>query len=271
MGRNLTTCNSVCCMTHRTTAKNTAIQNTAPPAAAIVLAGGQGTRIRHLFPDVPKPMVPAAGRPFLELVLRWLGEQSVERSVVSLGHLAGVVEDYLRRRPADRLRIKSTREPQALGTGGAVAWAAAEVGHSELIIVANGDSLLLADLTPAWRLLGDDSIDGVIVGLEVADAARYGRLQVDTSGRLLRFAEKQPGSGLINGGVYLLRRSLIDRFPRRRPLSMETDVFPALLSAGARLAVYACRAPFLDIGTPESVTQADHFIQQHFFLGKAAA
>lgn len=246
-------------------------RSAAQRATAIVLAGGQGTRIRHLFPDLPKPMVPAAGRPFLEWVLRWLAEQGVQRSVVSLGYLAGVAEDYLRRRPADRLRIKSTREPQALGTGGAVAWAASEVGDSEVIVVVNGDSLLLADLAPAWRMLDDDSVHGAIVGLEVDDAARYGRLQVDANGRLIRFAEKEPGSGLINGGIYLLRRSLVDRFPRRRPLSMETDVFPALLSGGARLAVCACRAPFLDIGTPESAAQADHFIQHHFYFGKAAA
>lgn len=258
--------------THRTTViQNTASRPTAHRATAIVLAGGQGTRIRHLYPDVPKPMVPAAGLPFLEWVLRWLGEQGIERSVVSLGHLAGVVEDYLRRRPPDRLRIRSTREPQALGTGGAVAWAASELGDCEFIAVVNGDSLLLADLAPAWRMFDNDTVDGVIVGLETDDAARYGRLQVDATGRLLRFAEKQPGSGLINGGIYLFRRSLIDRFPRRRPLSMETDVFPALLAGGARLAVCACRAPFLDIGTPESVSQADHFIQQHFQLGKAAA
>jgi D-glycero-alpha-D-manno-heptose 1-phosphate guanylyltransferase len=246
------------------------VNPTTHRAAAIVLAGGQGTRIRHLYPDLPKPMVPAAGRPFLEWVLRWLGQQGVERSIVSLGHLASVADDYLRGRPADRLRIQTVREPRALGTGGAVAWACAAI-DAEIIVVTNGDSLLLADLAPAWKLLNDTSIDGVVIGLEVDDAARYGRLQVTSDGRLLRFSEKQPGRGLINGGVYLLRRSLIDQFPRQRPLSMETDVFPALLARGVRLAVKACRAPFLDIGTPESVVEADRFIQQHFLTGKAAA
>jgi D-glycero-alpha-D-manno-heptose 1-phosphate guanylyltransferase len=136
--------------------------------------------------------------------------------------------------------------------------------------LANGDSLVLADLRPAWAMLADESTDGVVVGLEVADASRYGRLDVTDDGRLLRFSEKQPGSGLINAGIYLLRRRLLDRFPRRTPLSMEHDVFPALLDGGARLRVHRCQAPFLDIGTPETVAQADSFITRHFLAQVAA-
>lgn len=237
---------------------------------ALVLAGGQGTRIRHLYPDVPKPMIHAAGRPFIEWVLRWLAQQSIRHVVVSLGHLSEVAEEYLAARPSDGLNVRTVRERVAQGTGGAIAWAANSAGAADLLVVANGDSLLLADLAPAFRLLRDPQLDGVVIGLEVDDAARYGRLDIDTQGRLLRFSEKQPGGGLINGGVYVLRRRLVDRFPPVRPLSVEAQVFPTLLTQGTQLAVHACRAPFLDIGTPESVLQAEPFIRQHFTRQVAA-
>lgn len=242
----------------------------APRMCGIILAGGQGTRIRHLYPDVPKPMIPAAGHPFVEWVLRWLATQNITQVVVSLGHLSDVAERYFAVRPSDGLRIQTIHERTAQGTGGAIALAAQTADHADIFVVTNGDSLLLADLSPAWRMLRDPRIDGVIIGLEVDDAARYGRLEVDARGRLLRFREKQPGRGLINGGVYVLRRRLIDRFPPERPLSMETQVFPALLESGTAVAVHPCRAPFLDIGTPESVAEAESFIQTHFVRQVAA-
>ena len=238
---------------------------------AVILAGGLGTRIRHLYPELPKPMVPVAGVPFIEWVVRYLRDEGVTQFVISLGHLAEVAEAYFDSRPAQGCQIQTVREPAPLGTGGALAFADRASGlPAETLLLANGDSLVLADLAPAWHMLSDDATDGVVVGLEVADASRYGRLDVAGDGRLLRFSEKQPGAGLINAGIYLLRRRLLDHFPRRTPLSMERDVFPALLGGGARLKVHRCQAPFLDIGTPETVAQADSFIQRHFSVQEAA-
>jgi D-glycero-alpha-D-manno-heptose 1-phosphate guanylyltransferase len=255
---------------------------------AVILAGGFGTRIRHLYPDLPKPMVPVAGAPFVEWVVRYLQGQGVTQFVVSLGHLAEVAEKYFASRRVlpwgalpgpsrldydglgrplhvKRCPIQTIREPAPLGTGGALAFAAkAADASNDTFLLANGDSLVLADLSPAWRMMADDTTDGVLVGLEVADASRFGRLDVAADGRLLQFAEKQPGAGLINAGIYLLRRRLLGEFPRQTPLSIERDVFPALLSEGARLLVHRCQAPFLDIGTPETIAQADSFILRHF-------
>ncbi|OLE45615.1 MAG: hypothetical protein AUI36_22515 [Cyanobacteria bacterium 13_1_40CM_2_61_4] len=98
----------------------------------------------------------------------------------------------------------------------------------------------------------------------MADAARYGTLAFDESRRLLRFEEKRPGAGVINAGVYLLKPELLTRFPSARPLSFEKDVFPSLLAGGARLRVHATDAPFLDIGTPESLALAESFICENF-------
>jgi D-glycero-alpha-D-manno-heptose 1-phosphate guanylyltransferase len=265
---------------------------------AIILAGGQGTRIRGLYPQLPKLLVPAAGEPFVEWILRHLAAQGIRRFVVSLGYLAEVAESYFRNRSADGLEpvskrsgtvpilrsqrskmglspsprtvlkpvltIRTVREATPLGTAGGFCLAR-EIGapDAELLVVVNGDSLVVTDFAAAWRLLDDPTIDGVVLGVEVLDASRYGRIDVDHRNRLLRFCEKQPGHGLINAGVYFFRRRLCEQFPKRRPLSMELDVFPELLAAGANIAVARCEASFIDIGTPESVAGADTFIEHH--------
>ena len=136
-----------------------------------------------------------------------------------------------------------------------------------MFVLANGDSLVLADFEPAWRRLEDTNCDGVLLGIEVADAARYGRLLFDGEGRLVRFLEKQPGAGVINAGVYFLRRRLLALAPSRRPLSMETELIPAFLAQAARLDVCVCAAPFLDIGTPETISLASDFVVEHFLSG----
>jgi D-glycero-alpha-D-manno-heptose 1-phosphate guanylyltransferase len=233
-------------------------------ACAIILAGGRGTRISHLQPQLPKPLIPAGGRPFVEWVIGHLQSQGVRRFVVSLGHLADVAEAHFRQRPIDGLSIKTVREAEPLGTGGGFLFAQRAAGDADPVLLANGDSLVLADLGGFWRYFEDPTVDGVVVGLDVDDAARYGGLDVDGDGRLLRFSEKRPGAGLINAGVYGFRRRLLASFPGRLPLSMEFDVFPALLEKGAKLAVHRCTAPFLDIGTPESLAQADAFLSRHW-------
>ncbi len=233
-------------------------------ASAIILAGGRGTRISHLRPGLPKPMIPVGGRPFLEWVIRHFASQGVRQFVVSLGHLAEVAESYFGERPADELSIKTVREPEPLGTGGGMLFAQQAAADADPLILANGDSLVLAPLAGAWRLLEDPTVDGVVLGLDVEDAGRYGGLEVDASGRLLRFREKQPGRGLINAGVYFFRRRLLASFPETRPLSMELDVFPELLGNGAKLMTHRCCAPFLDIGTPESLAEAEPFLARHW-------
>ena len=240
-----------------------------PRSAAIVLAGGRGTRLGALYPHLPKPMVPAAGEPFIEWVLRHLADQGLQRAIVSVGHLAEVIEDYLERRPSGGLEISAVRETSCLGTGGGARLAAQAAPDIEEFVVANGDSLVLADLRGGWQLLQRDDVDGVVVVIEVNDAARYGTLDVDSDGWLTGFREKQPASlsnsgGLVNAGVYFLKRRLLDILPANKQLSLETDAFPAWLAGQATLRVLAVRGPFLDIGTPESVREAEQFIHENF-------
>ncbi|EME71554.1 nucleotidyltransferase [Paramagnetospirillum caucaseum] len=233
--------------------------------SAIVLAGGRGTRIAGLYPDIPKPMIPAAGQPFLHWVTEWLLRRGITDMVLSVGHMAGIVEDWAAARQAalaGRARLSCVREVRPLGTGGAVI--ACLDFCRDWVLVMNGDSLLDAGIGPLFHRVRDGGLDGAVIGVEVADAARFGSLEVGGDGLLRGFTEKRPGAGLINGGVYIFRKSIFDKFARNKMMSMETDIFPALLADGASMAVDVCSGSFLDIGTPDSVVLADDFVAALF-------
>ncbi|MCS7025148.1 MAG: sugar phosphate nucleotidyltransferase [Bryobacteraceae bacterium] len=242
-----------------------AIQVVASPTV-ILLAGGFGTRVRELYPDLPKPMIPVLGEPFLEWEFRYWAAQGFHRFIVSLGYLAHVAESYCASRRSSELTIETVVEPTPLGTGGALHYAASCKGVSEPFVAANADSLLLTSIQPAADAMCDPAVDGVLFGIPVEDASRYGSLEVE--GQLLMgFREKSPGRGIINAGVYVLRPRLLERFPASGPLSLESEVFPFWLASGAKFLVIETEAPFLDIGTPASFRQAEEFLGKHFPSG----
>ncbi len=234
---------------------------------AVILAGGFGTRIKHLLGDLPKPMAPAAGKPFLEWVVRYLARQGIKNVIISTGYGADIVEKFFRTQPVKNVSVVCIPETSPLGTAGGFLNAAKLSGQNpEAWLVLNGDSLVFADLRMAVENINAGT-DGVIIGREVPDASRYGTLSLDSSGNLLRFDEKRPGAAVINSGVYIFRHALLPEFPKQMPLSMEKDAFPHLLSVGKKMKVVLTDAPFLDIGTPESLPEADRFIagNQHHF------
>jgi D-glycero-alpha-D-manno-heptose 1-phosphate guanylyltransferase len=231
---------------------------------AVVLVGGLGTRIRHLVPDLPKPLVPVAGRPFLEWVLRYLAGQGTRRVILASGYAHAKLEAFAAAGAVAGLEVSCVVEPRPLGTAGAFRHAARTAGlHPAQWLVLNGDSLALTDLAPLFTALTDAGIEGALLGLPVTDAARFGTLTRNAAGELIGFAEKRPGAGVINAGVYLLRARALDGWPVHESLSFEREVFPGLTSRSARLKVCVHAAPFLDIGTPESLAEADRFVQAH--------
>ena len=227
---------------------------------AVVLAGGRGTRLAGLYPDLPKPLVPVCGEPFVHWVTDWLVGQGVCDIVYSLGYRADQMIEWVERArahwPAVTLRWVTEDEP--LGTAGGVLRALPHC--ADHVLVLNGDSLAVSPLT--GLLARGEHADGAILGVRMADAGRYGTLTLDAQGRLTKFAEKRPGAGIINAGVYLFRRELLEPFPRGIRLSMEEEVLPGLIAQGADiLCEIAENVPFLDIGTPESVIQAEGFVR----------
>ena len=236
-------------------------------ATAVVLAGGLGTRIRHLAPDLPKPMIAVRGRPFVEWVIRHLQRQGVRQVVLSTGFRSDAIERHFAKQPVVGMQISCVAEPSALGTAGGFLHAAQKGGASpEFWIATNGDSLVLAELALAARLLAEPEVQGVLVGVPVPDAGRYGTLVFDSNNRLTRFAEKRPGAGVINAGLYLLKPALLAEFPAQRPLSFEHEVFARWLAHGLDLRVHVTQAPFFDMGTPESLPLAETFVASHLSL-----
>lgn len=232
---------------------------------AVILAGGYGTRIKHLLDGVPKPMVSVAGKPFVEWVVRYLKTQGITKAIISTGYLGEVIEKYFQTQPVDGIQIICCCETNPLGTAGGFLNAVNQSGESPRAwLVVNGDSLVFANLALLSHHLSGNKTSGVILGLSVSDASRYGSLVCNQLGELEKFAEKRPGSGIISAGVYLLRNSLLKEFSNILPLSFENDVFPLLLSNNFCLKVAITDAPFLDIGTPESLPQAESFILDNY-------
>jgi D-glycero-alpha-D-manno-heptose 1-phosphate guanylyltransferase len=232
--------------------------------AAVILAGGFGTRIKHLLPSLPKPMAPVAGRPFLDWVLAYLRRQGITEAVLSTGYLSETVEGYYAKNPLPGMRVSCVREEVALGTAGGFLNACAQASLGERAsawLVLNGDSLVVTELGPLLKWADDKSADGAIMAVELNDASRFGTLETDGQGWLKQFREKRSGSGWINAGIYLLKSSLVTQAPQQRPLSFETELFPAWLGQGRRLRVVPCEGSFLDIGTPETLQQAEGFVR----------
>ncbi|HEY8965559.1 MAG TPA: sugar phosphate nucleotidyltransferase [Candidatus Methylacidiphilales bacterium] len=235
----------------------------AASVAAVVLAGGQGTRIRHLLPDLPKPMAPAAGKPFVEWVVRYLAKQGIGKAVVSAGYKAEAIAAHCAGLSVPGIDVSCVAEPEPCGTAGGFLHAVEASGLSpEAWLVVNGDSLALAGLDPLFAAAA--RCDLALLGLRADDASRYGTIAVGTNNRITGFAEKKEGGGpgTISVGVYLIRHEVLASFPAGLPLSFETDVFPGLLANGTALGVapLPSETPFLDIGTPETLHRAEGFI-----------
>lgn len=215
----------------------------------VVLAGGLGTRLRSAVPDLPKCLAPVGGRPFLEIQMRTLAAQGVDRFVLSLGHMAASVQAAVRAFdvPAE---IGCIVETQPLGTGGAVLHVFHEAGLDEALVV-NGDTDITADLAPMRQPLDTPAGERARMAVvQVADRARYGGVELD--GAVVgRFVEKgHHGPGLINAGLYRLHATAFEGFGRGTAFSMESDVMPRLFPQRALHAV-VLDGEFIDIGVPE--------------------
>lgn len=230
------------------------------PVSAIVLAGGKGTRLRSVVADRPKVLATVAGRPFLSYLLDQLIQADVAELVISTGYMASTIQDEF----GDRYKgvpVVYAAEQQPLGTGGAVRFAAEHARHGTLI-VTNGDSFInvaLAELLSFHFARGNDAS---LVLVSVPDTSRFGSVVVDDDDRVLEFNEKQDslGSGLINGGIYVLEKSLLTDMPAG-PSSIEKDLFPNWLNSSRAVRGLRTEAEFIDIGLPESYALSHQFMK----------
>ncbi len=196
--------------------------------------------------------------------MRYLAGQGICRILVSTCYLSEVIEQHFANGPVDGVQVRCVRETQPLGTGGGFLNAVRASGQAAAgWLVLNGDTFALADLAQGRAALENSATSGVIYARAVIDTSRYGSVVTDASSNLIRFEEKRPGQGLISAGLYLFRDALLQKFPNHLPLSLEREVFPALTSAGALIKVLPMDTPFLDIGTPATLPEADSFIREN--------
>ena len=228
---------------------------------AIILAGGLGTRLRPAFPDVPKCLVPVAGRPFLAWQLAWVRHHGVHRVHLAAGHLADQLNAEAERLAEAGFDISLSVEPSPLGTGGGLRYCLPDV-HADTVCVLNGDSIVpKLDLSAMIASHTASGRPGTVAVTPVTEVEAKGSIWTDESGRITAFHEKVNESPpWINAGVYLLARSAVIEIPEHRPVSLEKDIFPALADAG-HLGAFECAPPLLDMGTLDGLRAMGDYLE----------
>ncbi|HEU5143199.1 MAG TPA: NDP-sugar synthase [Solirubrobacterales bacterium] len=226
---------------------------------AIVLVGGEGTRLRPLTEKVPKPALTLVDRPFLAYMVEWLARHGVEEVILACGFLPDVLRAALAgEEERAGVRIRYVAEPEPLGTAGAIRFAAEQLGEAlgERFLALNGDVLTDLDLS---ALLASHEAAGATATIAlhpVDDSSAYGLVRSGEEGEVVEFREKTGDAvrGEINAGMYVLERSVLELIPPGHNVSIEREVFPRLVGAG--LHSLLLEGYWMDIGTPDRYLQA---------------
>jgi NDP-sugar pyrophosphorylase family protein len=225
---------------------------------AVVLVGGEGTRLRPLTYSTPKPLLPIANQAFLERQLTWLAHYGVDEVVLSLGYLPDAFETHFPEGRFGDLKLRYAVEDHPLGTAGAIRFASR--GIEERIVVCNGDVLTTLDLDALVGFHDARGAEATIYLTRVKDPSAFGVVPTRDDGEVVAFVEKPPKgvapTNWINGGTYVLEPSVLERIPERLTVSIERETFPRMLDGSSRLYAMASDAYWIDIGTPEKYLQA---------------
>lgn len=230
---------------------------------ALILAGGFGSRLQSVVNDVPKPMAIVAGRPFLEWVLDYCIESGIKEVVISVGYLSDKITNYFRNEYKS-LKINYAVESAPLGTGGAMRFALDKVDPQSDWLVLNGDTLFRCNIRMLYDFYTQKKADMVIALRRMFSFDRYGVVDTDNKGLILNFREKQfCAEGLINGGVYIFKASILHKyFENSIPFSFEKDFMEQYLS---QLEIFGLEQNgyFIDIGIPEDFEKANRELKEH--------
>ena len=218
---------------------------------AIILAGGFGTRLRSVVSDLPKPMAPVAGgRPFLEVVMDRLQCQGFNHIVLSTGYKHEAIESHFGDRYKD-IELSYARETTPLGTGGGMR-NSLQYCREDDIVVLNGDTLFSIDYQELFQFYHSHRTRLAVVLRNVDDVSRYGSVTIGDDGLIVGFTEKDASSagGTINGGIYMMHRSLLEEMPPETPFSFEKEILQTKYKT-EKFYAYPSDAFFIDIGIPE--------------------
>jgi mannose-1-phosphate guanylyltransferase len=223
---------------------------------ALILAGGEGTRLRPLTLTIPKPVMPLVDRPFIVYMLEWLAGHGVDDVILCCGFMSGDVREVLGDGSALGIRLRYSEEPRPLGTGGALKFA--EDLLDERFLMLNGDVLTDIDVIAQLAQHERTGAQATLALIGVDDPSAYGLVRQHADGSVREFIEKpEPGqidTNLVSAGAYVLEREILDLMgPAGTNISIERDVFPALIGNG--LFGYVASGYWLDIGTPDRYLQ----------------
>jgi mannose-1-phosphate guanylyltransferase len=224
---------------------------------ALILAGGEGTRLRPLTTTIPKPVVPLAGQPFISFMIEWLRRHGVDDVILACGFMADGVRSVLGDGSSLGVRLQYVEEPEPLGTGGALKYA--EELLDERFFMLNGDVLTDIDLSAELAQHERTGARATLALYPVDDPSAYGLVRRNQDLSVKQFLEKPSAAeidtNLVNAGAYILERELLSGLaPAGTNISIERDVFPELVGAG--LFGYETSGYWMDIGTPQRYLQA---------------
>lgn len=224
---------------------------------AIILAGGFGTRLQGVVKDVPKPMAPVNGHPFLTYILDYLIEYQYNKVILSVGYQHEKIEDYFGNQYKN-LEIDYAVETEPLGTGGGILFAMSKCQTGNVLVI-NGDTMFKVDLDAFERFYAEKECLLSIVLREVDDVSRYGSVTIGNNNLITLFSEKgvSSGRGFINGGVYMINRTLFDKYPQPRKFSFEKDLIEKYYTQEQFFAMLS-NGYFIDIGIPEDYARAQN-------------
>jgi NDP-sugar pyrophosphorylase family protein len=224
---------------------------------ALILCGGKGTRLQSVVRDRPKPMADVSGRPFLSWIIDNLVSHGIQQVILLTGYKSVFIEEWVKIWQ-DKVSISISKEKEPLGTGGAVKQALPLITADDFFVF-NGDSYAPFDLTVMAEQHLLRKADATILLCQKTDAKRYGSVKVDKDQKIVKFEEKneESDSGFISAGVYILKKSMFEDI-QAKTFSLEDDVFSKITSK--KFYGVNSRAPFIDIGTPESYRNASEFI-----------
>lgn len=225
---------------------------------AVILAGGLGTRLRSVISDRPKVLAKVGDRPFMVYLLEQLSVAGIQKVILCTGYLGAQVQTTFEA-SSHQLDLIYSQEPSPLGTGGALRLALDYI-QSDSVLVMNGDSFCEISIGEFWLSHADRQTDVTIALTQVSDTSRYGRVEVDSAGKILNFAEKGNSTsvGWINAGIYLIKRELISEIPRDQVISLEQEILPNWIEHKSVYS-YPTQGKFIDIGTPSSYALAQSF------------
>ena len=239
-------------------------ENSVNVDEAVILAGGLGTRLRSVVADVPKPMAPVAGRPFLEYQIDFWAEQGIRRFVLSVAYLADTIVAHFGKRYRG-CQIDYAVEETPLGTGGGALLSARMMRPDKPFLLLNGDTFFQVELTRLAAFHERAKSDWTVCLFRPNEPGRYGGIEMGSDGRVTAFLDKSAAIGkLANGGIYLVNPHVVGAAAARQPrmCSLEAELMPELLASNARVYGLECPGQFLDIGVPEDYARAAEFVSQ---------